>query len=126
MKTANSAIALLLAMQLAALTCLATGQVENLRCEYRENPLGLDDLAPRLSWRLKADERGQRQTLTGLHRCGRSDRQRRRLKSLPNLARDICCVHLRIECRGKYVACAFRRLRNRCAPESGRLKECRQ
>ena len=36
--------------------------VQNLRCEYLENPLGIDVLAPRLSWSLQADERGQRQT----------------------------------------------------------------
>ena len=36
-----------------------------LRCEYLENPLGIDVLRPRLSWRLTtrdATERGQRQT----------------------------------------------------------------
>ena len=35
----------------------------NLRCEYIENPLGIDALHPRLSWQLRAgEERGQRQT----------------------------------------------------------------
>ena len=28
-------------------------QAVNLRCEYRENPLGLDDLRPRFSWQLQ-------------------------------------------------------------------------
>jgi alpha-L-rhamnosidase len=37
----------------------------NLRCEYLENPIGIDVTYPRLSWQLKSvnpDDRGQRQT----------------------------------------------------------------
>jgi alpha-L-rhamnosidase len=37
-------------------------KVEDLRCEYRENPLGIDVDKPRLSWVLKSDKRGQKQT----------------------------------------------------------------
>jgi hypothetical protein len=33
-----------------------------LRCEYRQNPLGVDDSKPRLSWRVESVERGQRQS----------------------------------------------------------------
>ncbi len=33
-----------------------------LRCEYLANPLGLDELRPRLSWIVESGERGQRQT----------------------------------------------------------------
>lgn len=42
----------------------ATGAitVDRLRCEYRENPLGIDTLQPRLSWILHSNEREQRQT----------------------------------------------------------------
>ncbi|MFN3408778.1 MAG: family 78 glycoside hydrolase catalytic domain [Limisphaerales bacterium] len=36
--------------------------VVQLRCEYLVNPLGLDEPAPRLSWRLESDRRGARQT----------------------------------------------------------------
>jgi alpha-L-rhamnosidase len=36
--------------------------VTGLRCEYVENPLGIDVLEPRLSWLLADDRRGQRQT----------------------------------------------------------------
>ena len=36
--------------------------VENLRCEYLKDPLGIDTEQPRLSWRLKSDQRGQTQT----------------------------------------------------------------
>mgnify|MGYP000984049400 FL=1 len=33
-----------------------------LTCEYRENPVGIDVVQPRLSWVVESDERGQRQT----------------------------------------------------------------
>jgi hypothetical protein len=33
-----------------------------LRCEYRENPLGIDSPQPRLSWILQSDQRGEAQT----------------------------------------------------------------
>ena len=36
--------------------------VQNLRCEYLENPLGIDVSSPRLSWTLQSDQRGQKQT----------------------------------------------------------------
>ncbi|HTP10825.1 MAG TPA: glycoside hydrolase family 78 protein [Anaerolineae bacterium] len=32
------------------------------RCEYRANPIGIDVTQPRLSWQLRSDERGARQT----------------------------------------------------------------
>jgi alpha-L-rhamnosidase len=34
----------------------------NLRCEYRVDPLGIDETQPRLSWTLESAERGQMQT----------------------------------------------------------------
>jgi len=37
-------------------------QVSHLRCEYKENPRGIDAARPRLSWQLQSDTRGQRQT----------------------------------------------------------------
>ncbi|MGC8641034.1 MAG: hypothetical protein ACP5XB_14305, partial [Isosphaeraceae bacterium] len=36
--------------------------VRGLRCEYLENPLGIDVEKPRLSWQLSPGPRGQRQT----------------------------------------------------------------
>lgn len=44
------------ALPLAALT------VGELRCEHRENPLGIDVPQPRLSWSLKSNERGAKQS----------------------------------------------------------------
>ncbi|MCL5281739.1 MAG: family 78 glycoside hydrolase catalytic domain, partial [Planctomycetes bacterium] len=35
--------------------------VEHLRCEYREDPLGIESARPRLSWWLRSEVRGQRQ-----------------------------------------------------------------
>ena len=59
----SSAIALpvLLAASLHA------AEVANLRCEYRENPLGIDVVKPRLSWVIedrdpRSDLRGIKQT----------------------------------------------------------------
>jgi alpha-L-rhamnosidase len=37
-------------------------EVRELRCEYRTNPLGIDTRAPRLSWIIDSDRRGDRQT----------------------------------------------------------------
>ena len=39
-----------------------TVQVRQLRCEYLTDPLGIDAATPRLSWTLRSDQRGQRQT----------------------------------------------------------------
>ncbi len=36
--------------------------ITKLACEYMENPLGIDETKPRLSWQLKSDQRGQKQT----------------------------------------------------------------
>ena len=52
-----------------ALACLCSGvsaaaniKVSDLRCEYLENPLGIDVEKPRLSWILESKTRGQKQT----------------------------------------------------------------
>jgi alpha-L-rhamnosidase len=48
-----------------AITLSASGanlQVRDLKCEYRQDPLGIDAPAPRLSWLLESDVRGQTQT----------------------------------------------------------------
>jgi alpha-L-rhamnosidase len=37
-------------------------KVANLRCEYLVNPLGVDVVTPRLSWKLESDQRGQMQS----------------------------------------------------------------
>ena len=56
----------LLAALLTA-TAAQAAEVKNLRCEYRESPLGVDALRPRLSWKIevrdrKSEVRGLKQT----------------------------------------------------------------
>ena len=46
---------------LSPIQSLASLTVENLRCEYRVDPVGMDVTQPRLSWTLASEERGQRQ-----------------------------------------------------------------
>ncbi|HUD45336.1 MAG TPA: glycoside hydrolase family 78 protein [Candidatus Baltobacteraceae bacterium] len=59
---------LLLALGTAVLSapqpCAAAERLapEYLRCEYQVDPLGIDETAPRLSWRVSSSQRGQRQT----------------------------------------------------------------
>ena len=47
-----------------SVSCAGSGRMmpDNLRCEYRTNPLGIDEQNPRLSWILKPVLRGQKQT----------------------------------------------------------------
>lgn len=53
----------ILACLMSPSSLLATGlRVSGLRCEYRKNPLGIDETRPRLTWLVESDERGQRQT----------------------------------------------------------------
>jgi len=53
--------AMLLFVLLCCCSAFASTSVGELRCEYRENPLGIDATQPRLSWILKSSERDQRQ-----------------------------------------------------------------
>lgn len=41
---------------------MASFTLAHLRCEYRENPLGIDELRPRLAWQMRTRRRGARQT----------------------------------------------------------------
>ena len=41
---------------------MVMASVERLRCEYRENPLGVDTLQPQLTWIVKSSARGDHQT----------------------------------------------------------------
>ncbi len=46
----------------AAADDLSAIQVQRLRCEYLENPLGIEAASPRLSWQITCSERAQKQT----------------------------------------------------------------
>ena len=43
---------------LLALLCSTAGAVVNPRCEYRDEPLGINTLTPRFSWQISARDRG--------------------------------------------------------------------
>jgi alpha-L-rhamnosidase len=64
----RNAFLLLATLALASTAALASAgetgvlQPQNLRCEYLCNPVGLDLAAPRLSWTVASDQRGQCQT----------------------------------------------------------------
>jgi alpha-L-rhamnosidase len=45
-------------LQSASSTAAQPLGANHLRCEYRDNPLGIDASAPRLSWRIESEERG--------------------------------------------------------------------
>ncbi len=60
-------VAGMLTTTIAFLTAVPFAHAEGLRpvalrCEYRVQPLGLDEPQPRLTWRVESAERGQRQT----------------------------------------------------------------
>ncbi len=52
----------LLLVSMPALAAAAGLRVDQLRCEYRRNPLGIDSQQPRLSWTLVSARRGGRQS----------------------------------------------------------------
>ena len=49
-------------VDLLAVTNDHSAEVDDLRCEYQTDPLGLDVARPRLSWKLISRQRGQQQT----------------------------------------------------------------
>lgn len=55
-------LALAVSMLCASPSVLAGVRAANLRCEYLQNPLGVDSVRPRLSWTLASETRGARQT----------------------------------------------------------------
>ncbi|MFB9843551.1 alpha-L-rhamnosidase [Mucilaginibacter ginsenosidivorans] len=54
--------AILLGLQFAAAVCCAQVKVDNLLCENRTNPLGMDVTVPRFTWQLSTDKRNEMQT----------------------------------------------------------------
>ena len=49
-------------LALASLPALASLSPDRLRCEYLDNPLGIDTPQPRLSWVLESKQRAEKQT----------------------------------------------------------------
>lgn len=57
------AVILFAALAMLSNLSVASGaDVTNLRCEYRDNPLGIDAATPRLSWVIQSSKRGEMQT----------------------------------------------------------------
>jgi alpha-L-rhamnosidase len=54
-------VALTIALGLQPLNLWAALSITNLRCEYLENPLGIDAAQPRLSWVLESEQRAEKQ-----------------------------------------------------------------
>lgn len=46
----------------------------DLRCEYRVNPLGIEELKPRLSWAVRSEQRGQKQTAYQIQVAGSEEK----------------------------------------------------
>ena len=53
---------ILLGLLLAGSIDLRAAATEGLRCEYLDDPLGIDATAPRLSWKVVSGKRGDCQT----------------------------------------------------------------
>jgi alpha-L-rhamnosidase len=55
-------VAILSGFYFSEVHVLPAAELKNLRCEYRENPLGIYSEKPRLSWILESKARGEKQT----------------------------------------------------------------
>src|SRR5689334_17343842 len=53
--------------------CWGELRAVDLRCEYLKDPLGIDVERPRLSWRLAASERGEKQAAYKIFATGTAD-----------------------------------------------------
>jgi hypothetical protein len=62
MKTFRLRAVACLVLFAASLSIFAALTPDDLRCDYAVNPLGVDSATPRLFWKLKSSETGQRQT----------------------------------------------------------------
>lgn len=70
----RSLFAACLVIELAcAAACLGELRAVDLRCEYLKDPMGIDVKRPRLSWRLTASERGEKQTAYKIFATGTAD-----------------------------------------------------
>ena len=60
----NSAVRIIMLSIIVGLSAYGYAKIEvsSLRCEYMDNPLGIDNSSPQLSWKLKSKVNNQRQT----------------------------------------------------------------
>jgi alpha-L-rhamnosidase len=59
---AAAVLALSLALVAGVTKASAAPEPVALRCEYRVNPLGVDEVQPCLTWQVESGQRGQKQT----------------------------------------------------------------
>jgi len=71
-------------------------RVVRLRCEYLVNPLGMDEVRPRLSWNIESDRRGARQIAWRVRAASSADRLVQGEADLWDSGRveDDCTVHI--------------------------------
>ena len=71
-------IVLILSVSIIIIGCAdrkaADVTVESLKCEYLDNPLGIDILQPRLSWKMSSNTQGQKQTAYQIIVAGSSEK----------------------------------------------------
>lgn len=85
--------------------CAATAvSVDHLRCEYRENPLGLDASQPRLSWQLVSSARAQQQTAYRIRVASSPDLLARDAADLWDSGRVACDQSLHLRYAGRPLA----------------------
>ncbi|GGF99150.1 family 78 glycoside hydrolase catalytic domain [Paenibacillus abyssi] len=79
--------------------------ITGLRCEYLENPVGIDVLQPRISWRMESDERASAQTAYRIEVAG-DDRFQEKLWDSGQVLSDqsvhIQLTGLKMESRQRY------------------------
>ncbi|MCS7089716.1 MAG: glycoside hydrolase family 78 protein [Limisphaera sp.] len=92
----------------AVLVCVGSGasgnvRVVDLRCEYRTNPIGVEQETPRLSWRLEApdERRGVRQSAWQVLAASREELLRRDVGDLWDSGKVVGQETLHIPYRGK-------------------------
>jgi len=78
--------------------------VEQLRCEYLENPLGLDSIKPRFSWLIKSSTRGQTQSAYQIIAASSADKLREDLCDKWNSSRVKSSQSVNIPYGGKSLA----------------------
>ena len=72
-----------------------------LRCEYRQDPQGVDEAAPRLSWIVTSEERGQQQTARQILVAGTAEELARDVGDLWDSGRVESAQTVNVEYAGK-------------------------
>ncbi len=82
----------------------AACRVENLRCEYLSDPLGIDETRPRLSWQIVSDKRNQSQSAYQILAASSPDRLAKDSGDLWDTDKVDSCETVAIEFAGQPLA----------------------